>query len=215
MIISILNQKGGVGKTTLAVHIAAYLALKKKSVLLIDADPQGSSLKWASVRAKLEKKLLFPVIGLPTDTIHKEISQHQDKYEYIIIDGPPRVNELAASAIIASDIVVIPVQPSPWDVWATNEILTLIDRTRVFNENRKIVFTINRKIVNTAIGRDVREALRETAKNIPVLKTVIHQRVAFADSASTGSIVMEEGRDKQAIDEIAALVKEIIKVGGK
>ena len=110
MIFGVLNQKGGVGKTTLSVNLAACLARTGARVLLIDADPQGSALDWAAARHAAP---LFSVVGFPRPTIHKEIAQIGHGYDHIIIDGPPRVTDLARSAIMASDIVVIPVLDFP------------------------------------------------------------------------------------------------------
>ena len=90
-------------------------------------------------------------------------------YTHVVIDGPPRVNALARSAMLAADMILIPVQPSPYDVWAAREIVALIGEATAFKENLKCAFMINRKIVNTAIGRDVRDAL--ATYDIPVLKT--------------------------------------------
>ncbi len=205
MILALLNQKGGVGKTTLAVHIAAALALKGRSVLLVDADPQGSALDWAATR---QAEPLFSVVGLPKNNLHKEIPAHAAKYEDVIIDGPPRVNELARAAILASDMVLIPVQPSPYDVWAAKDIVDLLREAAVFKENQICRFVINRKIEKTAIGRDVVDALKNY--EIPVLSVSIAQRVAFAESAGQGSTVVENDPTGQAADEINELVEEIL-----
>jgi chromosome partitioning protein len=205
MIISLLNQKGGVGKTTLSIHIATALSLLEKSVLLVDADPQGSSLDWGASR---EDVGLFPVIGLPKANLHKELPKHAPKYDFIIVDGPPRVNDLARSAIMASDIVLIPVQPSPYDIWAAKEIIDMLDEAKTFKENLKSAFVINRKISNTAIGRDASEALEHY--ELPIFKQSITQRVAFAESASMGSTVLENDNHAIASQEINALAQEII-----
>lgn len=205
MILAILNQKGGVGKTTLAIHIAAALSLKGRSVLLVDADPQGSALDWSAAR---QEASLFPVIGLPKTNLHKEIPMHAAKYDDIIIDGPPRVNELARAAILASDMVLIPVQPSPYDVWAAKDIVDILREAAIFKDKQICRFTINRKIVNTAIGRDVVGAL--ASYDIPVLSASVSQRVVFAESAGQGSTVMETDPTGQAAQEINALTEEIL-----
>ncbi|AWK15570.1 ParA family partition ATPase (plasmid) [Candidatus Fukatsuia symbiotica] len=204
MIISVLNQKGGVGKTTLSVNISASLTRMESRVLLIDADPQGSSLNWAAAR---EGEPLFTVIGLPRKTIHKEVAEISKGFDYVIIDGPPRVTDLARSAIMAADLVLIPVQPSPYDVWAAEEVVTLINEARIYKEKLKSAFVVNRKIANTAIGRDVGEALSEY--NTPVLRGCVTQRVIFAEAAAKGCAVYEIDPQGPAAKEIDNLVNEI------
>jgi hypothetical protein len=103
-VLAFLNQKGGVGKTTLATNVATALAFQKQRVLFIDADQQGSALDWSAAR---KGELLFPVVGLPKDTLHREIPALGESYDWVIIDGPPRVYNVAKSAIAAADIVVI------------------------------------------------------------------------------------------------------------
>ncbi len=208
MKISVQNQKGGVGKTTLAIHISHALSLKKARVLLVDADPQGSARDWAAAR---EDKPPFSVIGLDRPTLHRDLPPLAKDYDHVVIDGPPRVSDLARSAIIASDLVVVPIQPSPYDVWAADEVIKLIEEASVFKENLKSVFVINRRIVNTAIGRDVGEALADYS--IPVLKTVISQRVGFAESAASGRTVLDTDPKGAAAKEILALTKEILSLG--
>ena len=204
MILGVLNQKGGVGKTTLSVNIAAAFAREGSRVLLIDADPQGSALDFAAARTG---EALFSVVGFPRANLHKEMAVMGKGYDHIIIDGPPRVTDLARSAIMASDIVLIPTQPSPYDVWASEEIVKLVDEARTFKENLKSVFVINRRITNTAIGRDVVEAL--SAYPIPVLKTSVTQRVVFAESAASGRSIFEIDRDGAAAMEIQAVIDEL------
>lgn len=204
MIIGILNQKGGVGKTTLAVNIAAFLAKQGKRILLVDADPQGSALDWAAAR---ESEPLFSIVGLPKPNLHKELPMIGREYDDIVIDGPPRVTDLARSAIMASDVILIPVQPSPYDIWAADEVVKLIQEASVFKENLKSVFVINRKVANTAIGRDVRGALE--AYDMPILDASIVQRVAFAEAVAVGNAIYEQDRNGVASQEIAAVVEEL------
>jgi len=206
MIISFQNQKGGVGKTTLSINVAAALALTGLRVLIVDSDPQGSVRDWASVR---EDTPPFHVIGMDRPTIHRDLPAMTENYDHIIIDAPPRVSELARSAILASDCVVIPVQPSPYDVWAAKEIVAIINEAAVFKENIKSVFVINRKITNTAIGREVKDALQ--VYNLPVLDAQVCQRVLFAESAATGKTIFEVDPLSQAAVEIQTLTNEILK----
>lgn len=208
MIISVQNQKGGVGKTTLAIHISHALAKQGSMVLLVDADPQGSARDWAAAR---EDQPPFSVVGLDRPTIHRDLPPMAQNYNHVIIDGPPRVSDLARSAIAAADLVLIPVQPSPYDVWAAKEVFDLIQEASVFKEKLKSVFVINRKIVNTAIGRDVVEAL--SGYGLPVLKSQVCQRVPFAESAATGQTVLETNPNGQAAQEITALAQELLELG--
>ena len=205
MIVGLLNQKGGVGKTTLSVNLAASLARTGARLLLIDADPQGSALDWAAAR---EGESLFSVIGFPRATIHKEIGKIGQGYDHIIIDGPPRVTDLSRSAIMASDVVLIPVQPSPYDIWAVDEIVKLTEEARVYRDNQKVTFVINRKIANTIIGRDVREAL--AAYTVPTLAAAVTQRVIFAEAVAQGRAVFELDPDGPASAEIEAVTNELL-----
>jgi chromosome partitioning protein len=206
-VLSFLNQKGGVGKTTLATNIATALAQQGYKVFFIDADPQGSALDWSAAR---EGEALFPVVGLPKETLHREIAALSAPYSWTIIDGPPRVHTVAKSAIVASDMVLIPVQPSPYDVWAAKEVVDLIGEVRVIKEDLKAAFAVNRKVVGTAIGRDVAEAL--AGYPIAVLAATISQRIAFAETATIGLSVLEVDPQGQAAVEIRSLASAILEM---
>jgi chromosome partitioning protein len=207
MIIGVLNQKGGVGKTTIAVNVAACLAMRSKRVLLVDADPQGSSLAWSAAR---EVPPLFSVVGMAKPTLHREMPEIARDYDVVVIDGAPRVNDLGRAAILASDTILIPVQPSPYDVWAAADTVQLIREAQQFKDGLKAAFVINRKIANTAIGRDVASALEHF--DIPVLPTALCQRVLYAESAGQGLAVAEVAPNSEAARELAALVLSLTRV---
>ena len=186
MIIGVLSQKGGVGKTTLSLNIASHYAAQGRKVLLVDADPQGSALAWSSAR---DLPPLFPVVGMAKPTLHRDLPAIASDYDVTIIDGAPRVNDLGRAAILASDIVLIPVQPSPFDVWAADDTVQLVQEAQQFKEALQAAFAINRKIVNTAIGRDVAKAFEDAP--FPVLPASVCQRVLFAECAGQGLTVRE------------------------
>jgi chromosome partitioning protein len=206
MIIGVLNQKGGVGKTTIAVNLAATYAKSGLRVLLVDADPQSSALQWSAAR---DAEPLFPVVGMAKPTLHRDLPDIAKDYQVVIIDGAPRVNELGRAAILASDLVLIPVQPSPYDIWAAAETVKLIEEAQQFKPSLKGAFVINRKIANTAIGRDVTEALGQF-QAFPVLPTALHQRVVYAESAGQGLSVIEADPNSGAAREVAALAKVLM-----
>jgi chromosome partitioning protein len=206
VIISVINQKGGVGKTTLSISLAAALAARKMRVLLVDADPQGSALDWMAVRGQ---DAPFAAVGIAKPIMHLELPKMGKDYDAIVIDGPPRIYDVAKSAVMASDAVLIPVLPSQFDVWAAEETVKMLADCAVYKSQLKAAFVINRKIANTAIGRDVAKALKQYPQ--PVLHTTVCQRVAFAESAR-GRTVLELDADSQASKEIQSLVKEVIKL---
>ena len=129
-------------------------------------------------------------------------------YDVVLIDGAPRVNELGRAAIMDSDLVLIPVQPSPYDVWSATETVQLIREAQTFRPDIKSAFVINRKITNTAIGRDVTAALAQF-EDVPVLEASLTQRVIYAESAGQGLSVIEAGENSEGAREILRLARAI------
>jgi chromosome partitioning protein len=207
MIVALLNQKGGVGKTTLALHLAGAWARQGCHVTVIDADPQGSALDWSEQRAKEGRPRLFGVLGLARDTLHREAPEIARGVDHVVIDGPPRIAGLMRSALLAADLVLIPAQPSPFDGWASGEMLNLIREARIFRPELVARFVLNRCAARTIIARETGDALAE--HDPPVLAARIGQRIAFADAARTGQLVFEVESGHAAAREITALAAEI------
>lgn len=202
-VIAVLNQKGGSGKTTIATHLARAFQLSGFSVLLIDSDPQGSARDWAAVREDQP----LTVVGIDRPTIGRDLKNIGSK-DFIIIDGAPQASDLAVSAIKSADIVLIPVQPSPYDIWATADLVELVkQRIEVTDGKIKAAFIVSRVIKGTKIGNEVTDILSEY--NLPVLENKITQRVIYPSTAAKGNTVLDENIDNAASIEIISLYEEI------
>lgn len=204
MIVSFLNQKGGVGKTTLTINVAHWFLLKGKSVAVIDTDRQGSARDW---HVQNDGQIL-DVYGLDRPTFDIDFKTLNLKRDWIFIDGVPQISMMGAKAISLSDIVLIPVTPSPYDVWSSDEIASLAKRHQGTDAGKpKVAFLINRKIANSNLGKDVHEALQQY--DLPVFKSFTTNRVLFSNVAKHGLTVFKEP-NSEAAREIETICLELM-----
>ena len=202
-VIAVLNQKGGAGKTTIATHLARALQLDGADVLLVDSDPQGSARDWAAVREDQP----VPVVGIDRPTIERDLKSVARK-DFVVIDGAPQAHDLAVSAMKAADCVLIPVQPSPYDIWATSDLVDLVkQRIELTDGKLKAAFVVSRAIKGTKIGAEVTEAL--SGYGLPVLESRLTQRVSYPSTAAGGTTVIDAEPESEASREVQALANEI------
>ena len=202
-VIAVLNQKGGSGKTTIATHLARALQLGGASVLLVDSDPQGSARDWAAV----QEENPVTVVGIDRPTIDRDLKAIGHK-DFVVIDGAPQAADLAVSAIKAASFILIPVQPSPYDIWATADLVELVkQRIEVTDGKLKAAFVVSRAIKGTRIGAEITEAL--AGYGLPVLESRITQRVSYPGTAAAGTTILDAEPDGDGSGEIRALMNEI------
>lgn len=204
-VIAVVGNKGGAGKTTLSVNLAAGLT-RQVSIAVVDADPQGSALHWHAI-ADDERGL--PVYEASSQ-LANQASELLNDFEYVIIDCPPSVHAPQTSAALQfGDMALIPVQPSPVDLWATVHIEEAITRALEINPSLRSMLVINQLESRTTLSRLVRDVLSEIA--LPVATTALRRRAIYRNSALEGKSVFDMGRrGADAAEEFNQLIQEII-----
>lgn len=206
IIISVLNQKGGSGKTTISSNLAHAIALDGLKVLLVDSDPQGSLRDWNEANGGE----LIPVVGLDRETLPKDLKAISDGYDFVIIDGAPQIAKMSVAAVKAANLVLIPVQPSPYDIWACADLVDIITARQEVTDGLPIAyFLISRAIKNTKLGNEIKSALVDY--ELPVMKTCTTQKVAYPTTAAEGKTVFNEPASSAA-KEITAIKTEIMEI---
>ena len=208
MIVALTGQKGGVGKSTLAICIAAELLARRHKVLLVDADPQGTIRTWGEVAAEAGQTM--PSIVSMGSTMHRpeQLPTVSAGYDHVIIDCPPRHGDIQRSALMVADMAILPCGPSSADAWALAASIDLINEARTLRPELEVRIVITRKQVRTALGRSAREEL--TKSGIELLKSELGYRVAFAESLGAGLGVTTYAPRDAAAEETRSLVNELL-----
>ncbi len=202
-IIGFVNSKGGVGKSTVACNIAVEISLEGKTPLLIDGDIQGSSTAFRATRELDDIK----AVAITTPTIHKDLRDF-DGFDMAIIDAGGRDTAVFRSAIMACDLLIIPTNPSQYDIWACGDCIQVLKEARAYKEI-PAYFVLNQLIPNTLVSKDATEALNEFSDDVQLLSSTITSRVAFKNSISDGKGVSEYEPGGKASLEIKQLYREI------
>ena len=204
-VVSILNEKGGSGKTTIATNVAAWLHNEGARVLLVDLDPQGSASDWSAAYGGDNSSV--PVVQMKKN-VARDLKRIAIGYDWVIIDGAPNAGELAAGAVKAADIVLIPCQPSPYDVWACSNLVEIIKtRQEVTDGYPKAAFVVSRGIKGTRCHGEVKDALDEY--ELTVFKSGTTQKVDYTYTATSGTSVVDLDHEHPARHEIRMLVNEL------
>lgn len=209
-LVLVTNQKGGAGKTTTAVNLAAGLHRLEKKVLLVDADQQNSVVSWF---ANGEGQIPFPYHNLAGAGrgIQKEIKKQIDKYEYIVIDGRPSLDVDISLLLIISDLVLLPLKPSVMDFHATLPLVREIEKAQSLNEDLKFALLLNQVVdERRLLARACEEAI--VAREYELLKTRIAYRECYPQAYAFGNTVFDskDGAAKKAAKEVTALTAEVI-----
>jgi chromosome partitioning protein len=208
MILGVVNQKGGTGKSTVATNIAVCFAAEGREVLLIDADPQHTALDWRADRP--DDHVQLQAIGLPVRNLHQELEPFRRKYEVIIIDGGGRITATARAAVMVADFIIVPILPSKPDILSTQDFFREVINEVTAVKDIQGAVLINQVQTGTLINREVREHLKEL--NYPVFDTVLHLYVAYKEAMAAGLSVTEYDPKSKAAQEMAAFFHELKEV---
>src|SRR6056300_981576 len=204
-IITIAQQKGGSGKTTLAANLAVSFSLRHNlKTAILDADPQGSLGKWFIQReSKLKDKNLIKMKTSSLWGVQYESNSLKDKTDMIIIDTPPKIDADGRPAIQIADLILIPVSPSQVDFWATESIIDLAQR-----EKKKILVVINRANAKSRLLNEAKQFISKMKVNQS--NTIIGNRQIFISSMGLGLSAIEKQKSGKGSTEISSLASEVL-----
>ena len=206
MIISVTSLKGGVGKSTISQNLAVCFAHMGYSVALIDTDTNASSVRWSGLRDEGQPSIM--TVGLTDgEALRKNVKQLHETHDLIIIDGTPSISRLVSTIIVLGDIVLIPIRPSGFDIWATEKFVETYEQAKALKGDVNAYFVVNEYNPRINLSREIREALSEL--DIPVLDTTIPHRIVYAESAVQG-LGAFENQDRKAKAEMTALTNEVL-----
>lgn len=209
MIVALSGQKGGAGKSTLAIALAAEGVARGLRVLLVDADPQATGRTWAATAAELGHPA--PTVVAMDGTMHRpgQLDRVAAGADLVLIDCPPRLGAVQRSAMAVADLVLVPCGPTGADVWALAESVALVQEAQTLRPGLRAFVVVNKVQGRTAMGKGAREAA--ASAGLPVLRTALGQRVAYGESVTAGLGPTTYAPRDPAADEVRALFDEIVR----
>ncbi len=209
IVISIINPKGGSGKSTLSTNLARALQLRPHKVLLIDGDGQGTVSDWSDAQAENTELPQVASVGSPQE-LRNHVPRMATDYDFILIDGSANALDMDASAITMSDIVLIPVKPSAPDIWGVKDLVATIHARRGVTDGKPhTCFVVSQQRQGTILAREIEQALISRYE-LPVFNSRTSQRVTYPDAMTDGLTVLDYEPDGKASNEIRAITDELL-----